>query len=91
MAKPDPSKASDADGKKMPPRARASRPRTAPARAPRMIEDIVSTLPDMPLPDEAGLDPPSRRAMGLPERKYSFNALIAVGIAGFLVGRLLSR
>ncbi|MBS7546039.1 hypothetical protein [Ancylobacter oerskovii] len=69
------------------------RPRAAmAARAPRTTQDIVSALPDVPLPDDVGLEPslPERNA-GLPERKYSFNALVAVGIAGFLVGRLLSR
>ena len=90
MTKPDTSNIADAGAKRRVPR--NPRSRAASARAPRSAEDVVSALPDMPVSDEAILDaPPRELAVGLPERKYSFNALIAVGITGFLVGRLLSR
>ncbi|GAB4065687.1 hypothetical protein KHC28_21770 [Ancylobacter sonchi] len=91
MAKSNTSNMSDADAKQAP--LRPPRSRAAPARAPRIADDLVSMLPDVPIPDEAGLEPPvrGRAAIGMPDRKYSFNALVAVGIAGFLVGRLLSR
>lgn len=29
--------------------------------------------------------------VGWPDRKYSFNALIAVGVVGYLVGRMIGR
>ncbi|GLK82579.1 hypothetical protein [Ancylobacter defluvii] len=90
MAKPDTSNIADASAKRRLPR--NPRSRAAAARAPRSSEDVVSALPDMAVPDDVILNaPPRERAAGLPERKYSFNALIAVGITGFLVGRLLSR
>ncbi|MDR6954352.1 hypothetical protein J2X65_003722 [Ancylobacter sp. 3268] len=90
MARPDTSNISDAgDNRQL---SGNPRSRAVTARAPRSADDVVSALPDISVPDETILDAsPRRRAVGLPERKYSFNALIAVGITGFLVGRLLSR
>lgn len=55
---------------------------TRPAQAASTTSDAISMAED-----EVG----SLTAGGLPERKYSFNALIAVGLAGFVIGRICSR
>lgn len=53
-----------------------------PARAANVVDDALSMAEDE-------LD--SLTAGGLPERKYSFNALVAMGLAGFFIGRICSR
>jgi len=53
-----------------------------PARAGTVVDDAISMAEDE-------LD--SLTAAGLPERKYSFNALVAMGVAGFIIGRICSR
>jgi len=53
-----------------------------PARAANVVDDAVSMAED-----ERG----SMTAGGLPERKYSFNALLAMGLVGFVIGRICSR
>ena len=55
---------------------------TRPARAARAISDAVTMAED---------EFDSLTAAGLPERKYSFNALVAMGVAGFIIGRICSR
>ena len=54
--------------------------------------DTQASFPDIPSPEDVvfSIDDAVDDVVR-PERKYSFNALVAVGITGFLVGRLLSR
>ena len=54
-------------------------------------EDVFATLTEPLLDDDAFESTSDDSAPVWPDRKYSFNALIAVGIAGFVVGRLFSR
>lgn len=56
--------------------------RAGAARAANAADDAVSMAED-------GLD--SLTAAGLPERKYSFNALIAMGVTGFVIGKIFAR
>ncbi len=53
-----------------------------PARASNVVDDAISM---------AGDELDSLTAAGLPERKYSFNALVAVGLAGFVLGKIFGR
>ena len=55
---------------------------TRPARAARAVSDAVTMAED---------EFDSLTAAGLPERKYSFNALVAVGLAGFVLGKIFGR
>jgi hypothetical protein len=57
------------------------------SRAAKTVENVVKD--DLAASAEAKLDEFADAA--LPERKYSLNALIAAGIAGFVLGRLFGR
>ncbi len=60
----------------------AKQVRATASRAAGVVDDAISAAED-------GLD--SLTPAGLPERKYSFNALLAAGVAGYFIGRVLSR
>lgn len=60
------------------------------AGGPQNAERAFAGLTEVPLA-EASVVAASDVDPVWPERKYSFNALVAVGVAGFVMGRLLSR
>lgn len=62
--------------------ASAARPKRATAaHSPAAAADALTAIPALPAPEEPAIG----------ERRYSFNALLTIGLAGFLLGRLCSR